>query len=305
MTVPKWRLFWAVGGADVFDEEDFVSDFVVEEFVDGSAGEEEAESAGAHALFFAEAGVCGGVVGGIGDGGVGEGFGAESGARVADVEDAGACGADGGDFDDLIGIEGGAVLHGVEEDFAEALHDVLEGVAGEALGEVANEGEKAVGVDEAGDDADGDPSGARGDEFEVIVQLILRDGALGEAGDLGSVEGRGEAGEDAGAEGGDDVFSGALGGEDDALYAGMDEAHFFEQSEVFGDGAVGIGDDGGDGVVAQLEESVGVAGGELDGDGLLAQGVGNGETDLGAVSNNENAAHRMVLGGSAIFYSAR
>jgi hypothetical protein len=123
---------------------------------------------------------------------VADGFLAEAGAGVAHAEDHGACGADGGDFDDLFGIEGGAVFHGVEEDLAEGLQDVVLGVFGELGAELFGEGEKAFGGDEAAVDAEGDPAGARGDDFDVVARLVVGGGAGGEVGDLVGVERRSE-----------------------------------------------------------------------------------------------------------------
>lgn len=163
------RLAGLVGGMDVFDEEDFVSDFVVDELVDGSLGEEQAVAAGAHALFVAEAGVRGGVFGGVGDGGVSDGFRTEAAAGVANIEDIGARGANGGDVDHLLGVERCAVFHGVEQNFAKGLHHVLERFVRQLLGEFAGEGHEAVCIDKARDHAHGDPSGACGDDFEVVA----------------------------------------------------------------------------------------------------------------------------------------
>src|ERR1700751_5278854 len=56
-----------------------------------------------------------------------------------------------------------------------------------------------------------------------------------DGGDGWSVEGRGEAGEDPGAERGDDLLGGAVRGEHYALDAGPDEAHLVEQGQVFVD----------------------------------------------------------------------
>jgi hypothetical protein len=53
-------LFLALGSVEVFDEDGFVADFVVDEFVDGSGREEKAVSSGAHSLIFA--------LGDVGDG---------------------------------------------------------------------------------------------------------------------------------------------------------------------------------------------------------------------------------------------
>ena len=61
-------------------------------------------------------------------------------------------------------------------------------------------------------------------------------------GDGFRVEGRGEAGEDVGAERGDDFVGRAVRGEDDALDAGLDEAHLVELGQVFLDGGAWTGD---------------------------------------------------------------
>jgi hypothetical protein len=50
---------------EVLDEDGFVADFVVDEFVDGAGGEEKAVSSGAHAFFFAVGKVGGGVGRGV------------------------------------------------------------------------------------------------------------------------------------------------------------------------------------------------------------------------------------------------
>jgi hypothetical protein len=128
------------GAVDVLDEQDFVADLVIEKLVDGASGEDKTEAAGWQALFPASADVGDEVVGGFGDrffseigdetfGWMSDAIGTkwfvvEAGARVADVEHEGPAGADGSDLDHLLGIEGGAVLHGVEKDLAEADEDV-------------------------------------------------------------------------------------------------------------------------------------------------------------------------------------
>jgi hypothetical protein len=48
---------------EVLDEDGFVADFVVDEFVDGTGGEEKAVASGAHAVFFPVRDVCSGVGG--------------------------------------------------------------------------------------------------------------------------------------------------------------------------------------------------------------------------------------------------
>src|ERR1700735_4356938 len=85
-------------GVEVFDEDGFVADFVVDEFVDGALGEEKAVAAGAHAFLLALGDVSGGIILGVREGSVADGFLTESGAGVADAKDHGARGADGGDF---------------------------------------------------------------------------------------------------------------------------------------------------------------------------------------------------------------
>ena len=101
-----------------------------------------------------------------------ERFLAEAGAGVADAEDHRPCGADGGDLDGLVGVEGGAVLHRVEEDLAEGLQEILLGVFGELGAELFREGEEAIGGDDAAVDADGDPAGAGGEDFDVVADLL-------------------------------------------------------------------------------------------------------------------------------------
>ena len=85
--------------------------------------------------------------------------------------------------------------------------------------------------------------------------------------------------------------SGVLAGEDDALDAGTDGAHLFEQSEVFFDGAFGAGDDDAEGAIAQAVESVGVS------SCIVCGEIGSGEQaadlagHMGLVVNYENSAH--------------
>ena len=136
---------------------------------------------------------------------------AKAGAGVADVEDHGAAGADAGDLDDLLGIEGGAMLHGVEEDFAQGLHHLLPCVFWELGAEFSGEGEEPIGGDEAAVDADGDPAWLARRGYDVIAPLTVGRGAAGEVGDLEGLEWRGETGEDAGAESGDDLVRSAGG----------------------------------------------------------------------------------------------
>ena len=94
---------------------------------------------------------------------------AEAGARVADVEDERSAGSDGGDFDHLLGIEGGTVLHGVEKDLAEAEHDLISHIALQLGAEFSGKGHKALGGEEAAVGADSDPAGAGGDDADVVV----------------------------------------------------------------------------------------------------------------------------------------
>ena len=96
-------------------------------------------------------------------------FMAEAGARVADVEDERSAGSDGGDFDHLLGIEGGAVLHGVEKDLAEADQDRISHVVLHLGAELSGEGHEALGGEEAAVGTDGDPAGAGGDDADVVV----------------------------------------------------------------------------------------------------------------------------------------
>jgi hypothetical protein len=271
---------------EVLDEEGFVAEFVVDEFVDGAGGEEEAVSAGAYAEFFAFGDVGGGVGVGILRGGVGDGFAAEAGSGVADTEDHGACGADGSDFDDLFGIEGGSVFHGVEEDLAECLHGLLPCVVGELGGELLGEGHETLGGEEAAVDADGDPTGAGGDDLDIVSELAFGCCAGGEAGDLVGVEWRGEEGEDAGAQGGDDFVGGAFVGEDDALDAGADGADLLEKCEAFVDGVVCAGDDDAEGLGAKLADGVDVSGGVFDGHGARCEGIADLSADRGLTSDD-------------------
>jgi len=174
---------------------------------------------------------------------VGERFFLEAGAGVANAKDHGAGGADGVHFDDLFGIELCTVFHGVHEDLAEGLDDLLFRVFGELGAEFFCEREKALGGDEAAVGADGDPTGACREDFDVVARLVVGGGTGGEGRDLLGIEGRGEAAEDAGSEGGDDLVRSAVLREDDALEAGPDGTHLFEEREVFIDIAVGAGDD--------------------------------------------------------------
>jgi len=68
-------------GIEVFDEDGFVADFVVDEFVDCAAGEKKAVASGAHTFLLALPDLWAvGIVGGICGGGVTERFLAEAGA---------------------------------------------------------------------------------------------------------------------------------------------------------------------------------------------------------------------------------
>ena len=280
----------------IFDEQDFVSDFAVDQFVDDAACEQKAVASAAHSFLFAVRDVVEWIGRCVCDSGVVERFAAEAGAGVAYMEDHGASGLNGGDFDDLFGVEGCAVLHGVEEDLAEGLHELLTGVFGELGAELAGEGEEAFGGDDAAVYADRDPAGPGGEDLQVVAPLVVGCGAAGEVGDLVGIEGRSEAGEDAGAERGDDFDWRALMGEDDAFDAGADGAHLSEEGEVFFDGAVGAGEDDAEGAGAEFLEGVGVAGGvfhrKLGGGERVADSV----TDLSVASDDENPAHGGLRG---------
>ena len=227
---------------------------------------------------------------GIGARSVLERFVAEAGAGVADMEDHGAGGADGGDFDDLVGIEGRAMLHGVQQDLAQGLHDLLACVFGDcALSSLAKERRRSAVMRRQLTRTETQPGGRR--DIDVISPLVVGRGAAGEVGDLEGIEWRSETGEDAGAEGGDDLVRRAVRGQEDALDAGTDGAHLFEQGEVFFDGAVGAGDDDAEGADAQAVKGIGVA------SCIVCGEIGSGEKaadlagHMGLVVNYENSAH--------------
>src|SRR5882757_5833757 len=72
---------------EVFDEDGFVADFVVDQLVDGAACEKKAIASGAHAFLLALSDVGGGIVRGICRGCVTERFLTEAGAGVAYAKD--------------------------------------------------------------------------------------------------------------------------------------------------------------------------------------------------------------------------
>ena len=184
------------------------------------------------------------------------------------------------------GFEGGSVFHGVEEDLAECLHGLLPCVVGELGGELLGEGHETLGGEEAAVDADGDPTGAGGDDLDIVSELAFGCCAGGEAGDLVGVEWRGEEGEDAGAQGGDDFVGGACAGEDDALDAGADGADLLEKCEAFVDGVVCAGDDDAEGLGAKLADGVDVSGGVFDGHGAGCEGIADLSADRGLTSDD-------------------
>ena len=220
-----------------------------------------------------------------------DGFVAKACAGVADVEDHGATGADAGDLDDLLGIEGGAMLHGIEEDFAEGLHHFLAYVDWELGAEFPGKGEEPVGGDESAVDADGDPAWACRENVDVVAPLAVGRGAPGEVGDLEVFERRGETGEDSGAKCGDDIVGSAGFGEDDALDAGTDATHLMKESEVFFDDAFGIGDDDAEGATAQAEESIGVSVGVFKREECGSQGAADVTAYRIVAFDDQDSAH--------------
>src|ERR1700677_252702 len=158
----KWNgSLWPLSGrVQVLDEEHLVSQVVIDEFVDRAGREEEAVTTSAYAMLIALHDVGGGIGRGVDKGCVSDRILAESGAGVAHPKGHGAGGADRVHLDNLIGVEGGAVLHCVDEDLAQGHHYLLACGLGQLRGELFGEGHKTVGSGEAAVDSDGDPAGA-------------------------------------------------------------------------------------------------------------------------------------------------
>jgi hypothetical protein len=292
---------WPLSGrVQVLDEDDFVSQFVVDELVDGAGGEQKAITSSAHALLVTSYDVGRGVVGGVGVDCMGDVFLAESGAWIAYPKGHGAGSTDGVHFDDLIGIELGAVLHCVDEDLAERQHDVLACGLGQLRGKLSGKGHETVGSGEAAVDSEGDPAGACREDFNIFVRLVAGSCVACDAGDLVRVEGRSEASEDARAKSGDDLVRCAVRGENDALEIGPNDAHLLEEGEGFFDGAVGAGDDDTECAGAELVEGIDMPG------GILEREIGGGEefTDLaadrGLTVDDKNSAHGAFQGNGLI-----
>ena len=108
-----------------------------------------------------------------------------------------------------------------------------------------------------------------------------------------SVEGRGEAGEDAGAERGYDLLGGAVRGEHEALDAGPDEAHLVEQGQVFVDGGAWICDGDGEGPCTHALQSNDGSGREFDGDTCSREKIYDGVSDRVVASDDEDPTHRQ------------
>jgi len=285
--VQLWR--WLV---EVLDEKGFVADLAVEKFVDGTASEEKTEASGVLRLFFfLFVHKRDGVFAGVGDDVGADEFLAEAGARVADVEDDGSAGPHGGDVDPLFRIEGGAVLDGVEEYLAEPLQDLITREFVDLGAKFAGEAHEAVGGEEAAVGPDGDPAGAGGEDGDIVLEEIAGGCLARDGGDLLNVERRREAGEDMGAQGGDDLVRRAGGGKDDAFDGGTDEAHLFEKSQVLVDGGGGTGDDDGKGVRANALKGADGAGDVFDGDPGGGETVSDGVGGTVVAAYDENPAH--------------
>ena len=281
-------------GSQVFDEQHLIANLVVDEFVDGAASEEQAVASGTNPFGFALKDVGDRVRGGIGDGGMAERFAAEAGAGIADVKDQRPGGANPGDLDDLVGVESCSVLHGVQQDFAKAFHQLIARLFGCFGGEFANEGHEPLGGEQAAVCAKRDPAGTGGEHLDIVAPFVVRSGAGGEVGDIADVEGWSEAGKDLGAQGGNDFFRIAVSRENDALHAGTNRTHLFEQREVFFDGGFGTGNDDAEGPGAQLMESVGVAGGLRDGDPGGGERCAHCAAYLGMTSDDQDLAHAAL-----------
>ena len=104
-------------------------------------------------------------------------------------------------------------------------------------------------------------------------------------------QGRGEAGEDVGAERGDDFVGRAVRGEDDVLDAGLDEAHLVELGQVFLDGGAWTGDGDGEGLYTHALQSNDGSGRIFDGDTSSGEDVSNGVSDRVVASDDEDSTH--------------
>ena len=223
----------------VFHEEDGVTAFVVEEFVDEVLGEEDAEAAWALAFFGADFDVADGGILGIGDSRVGEEVQGESDAGVGDVDDDGAGGAEQGGTDALAGVVLAAVLDGVHEQFAEGGGDVLGGLLGEIGLNFTEEVGGAVGGIDLTADVERDPLGAGGDDTDIVLPGLGLEGVLHHLDQGGGREGAMEVTENTLADGLNNLLRVGLAGKDHlGLGAdGADAAQEFQGVEAVGAGA--------------------------------------------------------------------
>jgi hypothetical protein len=121
--------------------------------------------------------------------------------------------------------------------------------------------------------------------------LAFRRGTPCQVCDLDRIKWRGETGEDASAQSGNDLVRCAVSSQNDALYAWPNGAHLLEQSQIFIDSTVGIGNDDSEGSHAQSLKSVGVAGGILYRKMGGGEGFANLAAHRGSTSNDQNPAH--------------
>ena len=228
------------GWIEVLDEENLVALFVVDKLVDEIFCEQKAEAAGPKALCFANGEVAEEIAGRAVDGGVAKLFERETFAGILDAAGDSVAAADEGNLHVLAGIEVAAMLHGVQENFAESRNDVFGDVG---VSDSAKELHQAIRGADVAAGRDAHPFGGGGKDFDAVVPAGCGHGLADHVDESGVLERTGEVTESVFAHGADDVAGCELVGKDNKAEVRATGSNFVKNLEVFSGASFSAGDD--------------------------------------------------------------
>jgi len=199
----------------IFDEENGVAAFVVQQIVHQVLGEQDAEASGADTGFGAHLNVLDGGILRIGNGGVRQEIEGEPCSGVVYMNDDGATGVQDGSANPLVRIALAAVLDGVHKQFAEGGGHVFAGLRGEVRGDLAHKVSGAVGGLDLAANVQSDPLRTGGDDADIVHPGAAIERLLHQIGQRPWGDRAVQVAEGALADGVEDFLGSEVAGEDD------------------------------------------------------------------------------------------